>query len=37
MSTPFWDKNNREFWLAVCVAISIVFALGYRLPPCIAG
>jgi hypothetical protein len=27
---PLWHKNNVGFWLAVCVAISVVFSLVYR-------
>lgn len=27
---PVWHKDNVEFWLAVCVAISVVFALIYH-------
>lgn len=27
---PMWDKNNFGFWLAVCVAISLVFSIVYR-------
>ncbi|HEV2539259.1 MAG TPA: hypothetical protein VGU03_06070 [Frateuria sp.] len=26
----FWDKNNFGFWLAVCIAISLVFSIVYR-------
>jgi len=26
---PIWHKNNYEFWLVVCIAISIAFALVY--------
>jgi hypothetical protein len=37
MSTPFWDKNNHAFWFAVCIAISVVFALGYHLPHFVTG
>lgn len=25
-----WHKNNVEFWFAVCVVISVVFALIYH-------
>jgi hypothetical protein len=27
---PIWDKDNFGFWLAVCVAISLVFSLVYH-------
>jgi hypothetical protein len=27
---PIWDKNNFGFWLAVCIAISLVFSILYR-------
>ena len=27
---PLWHKDNVAFWLAVCVAISLVFSLVYR-------
>ncbi|SFL01954.1 hypothetical protein SAMN05192579_11196 [Rhodanobacter glycinis] len=32
MSTPIWNKNNHGFWFAVCIGISVVFALSYHLP-----
>jgi hypothetical protein len=32
MSTPLWNKNNHGFWFAVCIGISVAFALGYHLP-----
>jgi hypothetical protein len=25
-----WDKNNFGFWLAVCIAISLVFSIIYH-------
>lgn len=25
-----WDKNNFGFWLAVCIAISLVFSIVYH-------
>jgi hypothetical protein len=28
--TPLWHKDNYEFWYAVCIVISVVFALVYR-------
>jgi len=37
MSTPFWDKNNHAFWFTVCLAISVIFALSYRLPGIMTG
>lgn len=26
----FWDKNHFGFWLAVCIAISLLFSIVYR-------
>ena len=32
MKPPLWDKQNHGFWLAVCLAISVLFALVVPLP-----
>lgn len=30
MRLPVWHKDNVEFWLVVCILISIAFALIYQ-------
>lgn len=32
MKPPLWDKQNHGFWLVVCIAISVLFALVVPLP-----
>ncbi|MGY3038881.1 hypothetical protein ACVWWQ_000468 [Rhodanobacter sp. TND4EL1] len=30
MHLPIWHKDHAEFWYAVCIVISVAFALIYR-------